>query len=162
MYFVTVQKKSYLPGEAEAGYVTRISRTCDTDANFDTYSEVTLECRLGGDNYNLVQDAVTLPASKKLAEDLGVSEGDQVLVAVFAPGRDMTSRPREERAHVLQRPEAGPPLPQPQRLVPAVPATVCGGVQARHLPQRSLRPGGPVAGAAQQPLLPRLQLHQGR
>ena len=77
VYFVTVQKKSYLPGEAEAGYVTRISRTCVTDANFDTYSEVTLECRLGGDNYNLVQDAVTLPASKKLAEDLGVSEGDQ-------------------------------------------------------------------------------------
>ena len=74
--------------------MTRISRTCVTDANFDTYSEVTLECRLGGDNYNLVQDAVTLPASKKLAEDLGVSEGDQVLVAVFAPGRDMTSRPR--------------------------------------------------------------------
>ena len=94
VYFVTVQKKSYLPGEAEAGYVTRISRTCVTDANFDTYSEVTLECRLGGDNYNLVQDAVTLPASKKLAEDLGVSEGDQVLVAVFAPGRDMTSRPQ--------------------------------------------------------------------
>ena len=74
--------------------MTRISRTCVTDANFDTYSEVTLECRLGGDNYNLVQDAVTLPASKKLAEDLGVSEGDQVLVAVFAPGRDMTSRPQ--------------------------------------------------------------------
>ena len=66
VYFVTVQKKSYLPGEAEAGYVTRISRTCVTDANFDTYSEVTLECRLGGDNYNLVQDAVTLPASKKV------------------------------------------------------------------------------------------------
>ena len=77
VYFVTVQKKSYLPGEAEAGYVTRISRTCVTDANFDTYSEVTLECRLGGDNYNLVQGAVTLPAGKKLAEDLGVSEGDQ-------------------------------------------------------------------------------------
>ena len=30
----------------------------------------------------------------QLAEDLGVSEGDQVLVAVFAPGRDMTSRPQ--------------------------------------------------------------------
>ena len=63
---VTVQKKSYLPGEAEAGYVTRISRTCITDANFDTYSEVTLECHLSGENYNLLQAAITVPASKKV------------------------------------------------------------------------------------------------
>ena len=66
MYFVTVQKKSYLPGEAEAGYITRISRTCITDANFDTYSEVTLQCQMGGENYNLLQSAFTVPASKKV------------------------------------------------------------------------------------------------
>ena len=69
VYFVTVQKRSYLPGEAEAGYVTRISRTCITDANFDTYSEVTLECHLGGENFNLLQSAVTVPASKKVREE---------------------------------------------------------------------------------------------
>lgn len=67
VYFVTTQKRSYLPGEAEAGFVTRISRTCITDANFDTYSEVTLECHLGGENYNLLQSAVTVPASKKVS-----------------------------------------------------------------------------------------------
>lgn len=68
VYFVTTQKRSYLPGEAEAGFVTRISRTCITDANFDTYSEVTLECHLGGENYNLLQSAVTVPASRKVSE----------------------------------------------------------------------------------------------
>ena len=66
MYFTTVQKKSYLPGQAEAGFVTRISRTCITDANFDTYSEVTLQCHLGGENYTLLQAATLVPASKKV------------------------------------------------------------------------------------------------
>ena len=66
VYFATVQKKSYLPGEAEAGFVTRISRTCITDANFDTYSEVTLQCHLEGENYNLLQAATVVTASKKV------------------------------------------------------------------------------------------------
>ena len=30
----------------------------------------------------------------QVAEDLGVAEGDQVLLAVFSPARDMTSQPR--------------------------------------------------------------------
>ena len=66
VYFVTVQKKSYLPGEAETGFVTRISRTCITDANFNTYSEVSLECQHGGENFNLLQAATTVTASKKV------------------------------------------------------------------------------------------------
>ena len=49
--------------------MTRISRTCITDANFDTYSEVTLECHLGGENCNLLQSAVTVPASKKVRSE---------------------------------------------------------------------------------------------
>ena len=66
----------------------RISRSCITDANFDTYSEVTLECRAGpaGENYHLLQAASTAPAGRKLAEDLGITEGDLVLLGVFAPG----------------------------------------------------------------------------
>jgi len=96
VYFVTVQKKSYLPGEAEAGYITRISRSCITDANFDTYSEVTLECHAGsgGENYNLVQSAVTVPASRRIADDLGIQEGDTVLLALFSPGESQTSTPQ--------------------------------------------------------------------
>ena len=63
------------PGEAEAGYITRISRSCINDANFDTYSEVTLQCHIGGENYNLLQAASTLPASAQAAEDLDIPEG---------------------------------------------------------------------------------------
>ena len=78
MYFATVQKKSYLPGEAEAGFVTRISRTCITDANFKTYSEVTLQCHLEGENYNLLQAASLVPASKKVK--LESWDGNQCLI----------------------------------------------------------------------------------
>jgi len=98
VYFVTVQKKSYLPGEAEAGFITRISRSCITDANFDTYSEVTLECYGGTENFNLLQAASTVPASRKVADDLGIQEGDQVLLTVFSPGKDRSSEPQRESA----------------------------------------------------------------
>ena len=85
MYFATVQKKSYLPGEAEAGFVTRISRTCITDANFDTYSEVTLQCHLEGENYNLLQAATIVPASKKVKLENcdGDDDGSQCLFDCF-------------------------------------------------------------------------------
>ena len=44
VYFVTVQKRSHLPGEEEKGYITRLARVCITDPNYKTYTEVTLEC----------------------------------------------------------------------------------------------------------------------
>ena len=44
IYFVTIQKRSHLPGDDEKGYITRLARVCVTDANYDTYTEVTLEC----------------------------------------------------------------------------------------------------------------------
>ena len=44
IYFLTIQKRSHLPGDDEKGYITRLARVCVTDANYDTYTEVTLEC----------------------------------------------------------------------------------------------------------------------
>ena len=44
IYFVTVQKQSHAAGEEEKGYITRLARVCVTDANYDTYTEVTLQC----------------------------------------------------------------------------------------------------------------------
>ena len=44
IYFVTVQKQSHSAGEEEKGYITRLARVCVTDANYDTYTEVTLQC----------------------------------------------------------------------------------------------------------------------
>jgi len=87
VYFLTVQKKSYLPGDSESGYITRISRSCITDSNFDTYSEVTLECRINGENHNLLQSA-TLQADQRS----GATE--HVLMGVFAPSEGPTSQPQ--------------------------------------------------------------------
>ena len=83
VYFATVQKKSYLPGEAEAGYVTRISRICINDPNFNTYSEVTLQCHLGGENYNLLQAAVTVPASKKVRKLARNFQESRILIKIL-------------------------------------------------------------------------------
>ena len=43
-YFVLVQKKSYLPEKEEDGYTSRLARSCISDPNYDSYTEVTLEC----------------------------------------------------------------------------------------------------------------------
>ncbi|XP_045114407.1 plexin-B-like isoform X2 [Portunus trituberculatus] len=99
VYFVTVQKKSHLPGQEELGYISRISRSCITDANYDSYTEITLEC-VGGDgvNYNLVQDAKLVVAGSDLAASVGVAEGGHVLVAAFAPSEGHTARPETASA----------------------------------------------------------------
>jgi len=60
-YFAVVQKKSHLPGQEEMGHVTRLARTCISDANYDSYTEVTLQCGGGADghaSYNLLQVGV--------------------------------------------------------------------------------------------------------
>ena len=101
-YFVTVQKKNYLPGQEEAGYVSRLVRTCVSDANYNSYTEITLECNSpGGTEYNLVQDAQLVHAGKELARNLGVEEGDLVLVGVFSPSRGHTKEGQDRSAVCL-------------------------------------------------------------
>lgn len=99
IYFLTVQKKSHLPGQEELGYVTRISRTCISDANYESYTEVTLEC-LGVDevNYNLIQDAKLIQAGDDLAKSMGLVPGSPVLIAVFLPSEGHTSKPQPNSA----------------------------------------------------------------
>eukprot|EP00094_Tigriopus_californicus_P013015 TCALIF_12585-PA protein Name:"Similar to plexB Plexin-B (Drosophila melanogaster)" AED:0.06 eAED:0.06 QI:0/0/0/0.75/0/0.25/4/0/1650 len=46
IYFITVQKLSHSPGHEDRGHQTRLARLCISDANFDTYMETTLQCRL--------------------------------------------------------------------------------------------------------------------
>lgn len=93
-YFVVVQKKSHLPGEEESGYVTRLARTCISDANYDSYTEVTLQCGGGADGqgaYSLIQDAKLAQAGPDLANSLGLSPGDPVLVGLFSPPKGIGS-----------------------------------------------------------------------
>lgn len=92
-YFVLVQKQSYLPEQEELGYVSRLARSCNTDANYDSYTEVTLQCSVEGrtDTYNLVQDAKVATAGSDLAMQLGISVGAPIFVAVFSPSKGITN-----------------------------------------------------------------------
>ena len=99
VYFVTVQRKSHLPGHEEQGYITRISRACVTDANFDTYTEITLEC---GDNgrFNLVQDAFLVEESETLTHRIHTVHNDSFLVASFAKSQGSTAVPQNTSSAV--------------------------------------------------------------
>lgn len=97
-YFVIVQKQSHLPGQEEYGYVTRLARVCINDANYDSYTEVTLQCAVKEENgpatnYNLIQDAKVIESSEDIALALGIDPGDLILVGTFSPSRTIASEP---------------------------------------------------------------------
>lgn len=102
-YFVIVQKQSHLPGQEEQGYISRLARTCIIDSNYDSYTEVTLQCvkeEVDGKvtNYNLVQDAKITRAGDELAKRLNIKPNDEVLVAVFRQARGITNEPQSQSA----------------------------------------------------------------
>lgn len=102
-YFVLVQKQSHLPEEEEKGYISRLARSCISDPNYDSYTEVTLQCIVNlGDgkpqSYNLVQDAKVAPAGSDIAMQLGISVGDPIFVSVFSPSRGITNEPLSRSA----------------------------------------------------------------
>lgn len=102
-YFVLVQKQSYLPEQEELGYTSRLARICISDQNYDSYTEVTLQCMVDlGDGkqhlYNLVQDAKVASAGSDLAMQLGISVGDPVFVSVFSPSKGITNEPLSRSA----------------------------------------------------------------
>lgn len=97
-YFAVVQKKSHLA--EEAGYVTRLARICVNDPNYDSYTEITIQCRTTGDNknYNILRDAKITTAGTRLGQQLGVKRDDQILVAVFSPAKEITNEPQPKSA----------------------------------------------------------------
>lgn len=109
-YFVMVQKKSHLV--EEAGFITRIARVCVSDPNYDTYTEITLQCKKrlnanGNDvdateiNYNILRDAKITPAGQRLAQQMGIKRDDLVLVAAFSPSKEITNEPQSKSAVCL-------------------------------------------------------------
>lgn len=101
-YFVIVQKWSHLPGQEEMGYVTRLARVCINDANYDSYTEITIQCSVDigteTQNYNLMQDAKLSPVGDELASSLGIEPGDHVLTATFSPSKTITNEPLSHSA----------------------------------------------------------------
>ncbi|KAF4532612.1 hypothetical protein B566_EDAN013517, partial [Ephemera danica] len=99
-YFVVVQKQSHLPDQEELGYVSRLARTCINDANYESYTEVTLQCvsRDGSINYNLIQDAKVMRAGTELSLSFGLQPEEPILVGVFGPSRGITSESQPSSA----------------------------------------------------------------
>lgn len=77
-----------------------MARSCINDANYDSYTEVTLQCNVEGRNesYKLVQDAKVAPAGSDLAAQLGIKPGKAVFVAVFSPSKGITNEPQPRSA----------------------------------------------------------------
>lgn len=97
-YFVVVQKKSHLA--EENGYITRLTRICVNDQNYDSYTEVTITCLAGGENrdYNILRDAKITPAGQRLGQQLGIKRDDHILVTIFSPSKEITNEPETKSA----------------------------------------------------------------
>ncbi|KAJ8955495.1 hypothetical protein NQ318_003598 [Aromia moschata] len=75
-------------------------RTCINDANYDSYTEVTLQCVDADVKYNLVQDAkIAFPA--RSSPRPWASPRSPVLVAVFRPAKGITNEPQNHSALCL-------------------------------------------------------------
>lgn len=97
-YFVVVQKKSHLA--EENGYITRLTRICVNDQNYDSYTEVTITCLATDDNtdYNILRDAKITPAGQRLGQQLGIKKDDHILVTIFSPSKEITNEPESKSA----------------------------------------------------------------
>ncbi|XP_037942341.1 plexin-B-like [Teleopsis dalmanni] len=97
-YFLLVQKKSHLA--EEAGYITRLARICITDSNYDSYSEITIQCQATEDNidYNILRDAKVTKAGQKLAQQMGIKRDDHILVSIFSPSKEISNLPEAKSA----------------------------------------------------------------
>ncbi|KAL1450839.1 hypothetical protein WDU94_003154, partial [Cyamophila willieti] len=98
-YFVIVQKQSHLPGMEEFGYTSRIARLCINDPNYDSYTEITLQCAVQEEKgyepviYNVTHDAKIIVPGSDLASNLGIEPNKPVLVATFSPTKGSSSEP---------------------------------------------------------------------
>lgn len=77
-----------------------MARICITDPNYDSYTEITVQCTATENNvdYNIVRDAKVTPASHKLAQKMGIKKDDHVLVTVFSPSREISNQPESKSA----------------------------------------------------------------
>ncbi|XP_077977637.1 plexin-B-like [Glandiceps talaboti] len=93
-YFLVIQRED--PDNVNSDYISRITRVCQQEnANlntFESYTEVTLECHGSDDSlYNLIQAAHVIRPATDITSELGLSDGEEVLFAVFAKHETVTN-----------------------------------------------------------------------
>ncbi|XP_077981100.1 plexin-B-like [Glandiceps talaboti] len=92
-YFLITQRQD--PDDVNSShYISRISRVCQEENvnTFESYTEVTLECH-GNDGslYNLIQAAHVIRPATDITRELGLSDREEVLFAVFAKQETVTN-----------------------------------------------------------------------
>lgn len=109
IYFAQVQKRSHLRTQEEQGWHTRLSRICASDAGFQSYTEITLECQYGGHrqevvNYNVLRSATLAKIGSDLADGLGLKSKSiggyyEVLLGVFTQSKDHHQHSKNHNHH---------------------------------------------------------------
>ncbi|XP_057560724.1 macrophage-stimulating protein receptor isoform X3 [Hippopotamus amphibius kiboko] len=97
VYFLTVQpaKVADVPGALH----TRLARLSAVETDLGDYRELVLDCRFapkrrrrgaheGGQPYPVLRAAHTAPVGSRLATELSIAEGQEVLFGVFSASRD--------------------------------------------------------------------------
>ena len=112
VYFATVQRRSPLRQLEEWGFETRLARLCSNDLSFQSYAEMSLECReqphlsspsgtqSQARNYNLLQDAQLAQLQVGVAAN-GTPKVQHFLVGAFAQSRDHTTKSAKQSAICL-------------------------------------------------------------
>uniref|UniRef100_A0A1B0D0Z4 Uncharacterized protein n=1 Tax=Phlebotomus papatasi TaxID=29031 RepID=A0A1B0D0Z4_PHLPP len=87
-YFLTTQLK-HNSHSAPREYISKLVRICQDDSNYYSYTEIPIDCiseAAGGTKYNLIQAAFVGKPGSDLAENLSITQQDDVLFAVFSVG----------------------------------------------------------------------------
>ena len=84
VYYVTNQKIKVDSSAHILNYTSKLIRLCQDDHAFWSYTDIILECKNNGTNYNLVQDISVFEPGDGLRESLNAS--GKILAATFASG----------------------------------------------------------------------------
>ena len=82
VYFVTNQKLKV----GNFSYTSKLIRLCQNDVNFQSYTDIILECKDGDKAYNLIQDISIFEPGEELRDNL--TANGTVIAATVASGSD--------------------------------------------------------------------------
>ncbi|KAM8933351.1 plexin-A3 [Pelodytes ibericus] len=99
VYFLTLQldtQQTLLDATGEKFFTSKIVRMCSGDPEFYSYVEFPIGCTKDGVEYRLIQSAYLSRPGRKLAQELGVPEDEEILYTVFSQGQKNRSNPPRE------------------------------------------------------------------